>query len=85
MEGGPEPVTNFVMAGRPLRSAPEASAGNRLGNVALSGFPPEEAGGSSPPLPRRKQRLMVPSGAEWPPGHGHPRMTERLQILYENP
>ena len=66
-------VTTFVEARGAGRNAPEASAGFHFATKTSASFRRRGRGASSPPHPRRNQRLMIPSGPPSLPGHGFPR------------
>ena len=62
------------VVGLGARPVPAGSIGRDTpGQAESSELPPKKAGGFSPRPPQGlNQRLMVPSGLDWPPGHGHP-------------
>ena len=70
--GGTNPGKDSVLAGGSGRSAPEASAGISLFMVKSLNLRRRRRKASALPHPRRNQRIMVPSGLDWPPGHGCP-------------
>jgi len=70
--GGNNHGKDYFLAGGPGRYAPEASAGISLFMVCSLYLRRMRRKASAPPHPRRNQRLMIPSGLGWPPGHGRP-------------
>src|SRR4030043_63757 len=70
--GGTNPGKDSVLAGGSGQYAPEASAGTSLFMVHSLTLRRRRRKASVPPHPRRNQRLMIPSGLDWPPGHGRP-------------
>ena len=70
--GGTNPGKDSVLAGGSGQYAPEASAGISLFMVYSLNLRRRRRKASAPPHPRRNQRLMIPSGLDWPPGHGCP-------------